>query len=158
MEMTEDRTMRFYKLAAALLAAGILSMNLTFTEAAEMEQNNNERKAVKVVQTAGRDMLGEIAPEFARLNDDVLFGEVWSRNDKLSLRDRSMVTVATLVAKGMGDSFACQYQMQEAKKNGVTRDEMAEILTHQAFYAGWPNVWAAFNSMKKAYVEEGAAK
>ena len=150
--------MRFYKLAAALLAAGILSMNLTFTEAAEMEQNNNERKAVKVVQTAGRDMLGEIAPEFARLNDDVLFGEVWSRNDKLSLRDRSMVTVATLVAKGMGDSFACQYQMQEAKKNGVTRDEMAEILTHQAFYAGWPNVWAAFNSMKKVYVEEGAAK
>ena len=150
--------MRFYKLAAALLAAGILSMNLTFTEAAEMEQNNNERKAVKVVQTAGRDMLGEIAPEFARLNDDVLFGEVWSRNDKLSLRDRSMVTVATLVAKGMGDTFACQYQMQEAKKNGVTREEMAEILTHQAFYAGWPNVWAAFNSMKKAYVEEGAAK
>ena len=150
--------MRFYKLAAALLAAGILSMNLTFTEAAEMEQNNNERKAVKVVQTAGRDMLGEIAPEFARLNDDVLFGEVWSRNDKLSLRDRSMVTVATLVAKGMGDSFACQYQMQEAKKNGVTREEMAEILTHQAFYASWPNVWAAFNSMKKAYVEEGAAK
>ena len=150
--------MRFYKLAAALLAAGILSMNLTFTEAAEMEQNNNERKAVKVVQTAGRDMLGEIAPEFARLNDDVLFGEVWSRNDKLSLRDRSMVTVATLVAKGMGDSFACQYQMQEAKKNGVTREEMAEILTHQAFYAGWPNVWPAFNSMKKAYVEEGAAK
>lgn len=150
--------MRFYKLATALLAAGILSVNLTFTEAAEMEQNNNERKAVKVVQTAGRDMLGEIAPEFARLNDDVLFGEVWSRNDKLSLRDRSMVTVATLVAKGMGDSFACQYQMQEAKKNGVTRDEMAEILTHQAFYAGWPNVWAAFNSMKKAYVEEGAAK
>lgn len=150
--------MRFYKLAAALLAAGILSMNLTFTEAAEMEQNNNERKAVKVVQTAGRDMLGEIAPEFARLNDDVLFGEVWSRNDKLSLRDRSMVTVATLVAKGMGDSFACQYQMQEAKKNGVTKEEMAEILTHQAFYAGWPNVWAAFNSMKKVYVEEGAAK
>lgn len=150
--------MRFYKLATALLAAGILSVNLTFTEAAEMEQNNNERKAVKVVQTAGRDMLGEIAPEFARLNDDVLFGEVWSRNDKLSLRDRSMVTVATLVAKGMGDSFACQYQMQEAKKNGVTRDEMAEILTYQAFYAGWPNVWAAFNSMKKAYVEEGAAK
>lgn len=150
--------MRFYKLATALLAAGILSVNLTFTEAAEMEQNNNERKAVKVVQTAGRDMLGEIAPEFARLNDDVLFGEVWSRNDKLSLRDRSMVTVATLVAKGMGDSFACQYQMQEAKKNGVTKEEMAEILTHQAFYAGWPNVWAAFNSMKKAYVEEGAAK
>lgn len=99
-------------------------------------------------------MLGDIAPEFARLNDDVLFGEVWSRNDKLSLRDRSMVTVATLVAKGMGDTFACQYQMKEAKKNGITAEEMAEILTHQAFYAGWPNVWAAFNSMKKAYVEE----
>lgn len=120
-----------------------------------MEQNNNnKREAVKVVQTAGRDMLGDIAPEFARLNDDVLFGEVWSRNDKLSLRGRSMVTVATLVAKGMGDTFACQYQMKEARKNGITAEEMAEILTHQAFYAGWPNVWAAFNSMKKAYVEE----
>lgn len=120
-----------------------------------MEQNNNnKREAVKVVQTAGRDMLGDIAPEFARLNDDVLFGEVWSRNDKLSLRDRSMVTVATLVAKGMGDTFACRYQMKEARKNGITAEEMAEILTHQAFYAGWPNVWAAFNSMKKAYVEE----
>ena len=115
-----------------------------------MEQNN-EKEAVKVGQTAGRDMLGAIAPEFARLNDDVLFGEVWSRNDKLSLRDRSMVTVATLVAKGMGETFACQYQMQEARKNGITQEEMAEILTHQAFYAGWPNVWAAFNSMKKAY-------
>ena len=101
--------MRFIKYAAAVLAAGIfLSTNLIFAEAAEMEQNN-EKEAVKVVQTAGRDMLGAIAPEFARLNDDVLFGEVWSRNDKLSLRDRSMVTVATLVAKGMGETFACQY-------------------------------------------------
>lgn len=118
------------------------------------QNSNNKREAVKVVQTAGRDMLGDIASEFARLNDDVLFGEVWSRNDNLSLRDRSMVTVATLVAKGMGDTFACQYQMKEAKKNGITADEMAEILTHQAFYAGWPNVWVAFNSMKKAYVEE----
>lgn len=85
-----------------------------------MEQNNNnKREAVKVVQTAGRDMLGDIAPEFARLNDDVLFGEVWSRNDKLSLRDRSMVTVATLVAKGMGDTFACQYQIRKPGKTAL---------------------------------------
>ena len=70
----------------------------------------------------------------------------------MSLRERSIVTVATLVAKGMGDTFACQYQMETAKNNGVNAEEMAEILTHQAFYAGWPNVWAAFNSMKKAYV------
>lgn len=126
-----------------------------FWEAEIMAENNGKCKAVKVVQTAGRDMLGDIAPEFARLNDDVLFGEVWSRNDKLSLRDRSMVTVATLVAKGMGDTFACQYQMKAAKENGITAEEMAEILTHQAFYAGWLNVWAAFNSMKKAYVSEG---
>ena len=57
-----------------------------------------------VKQTAGRDQLGDFAPQFARLNDDVLFGEVWSREDKLSLRDRSLVTVVALLAQGLVDS------------------------------------------------------
>lgn len=108
-------------------------------------------------QTAGRDALGQIAPKFAALNDDVLFGEVWSREDKLSLRDRSIVTVVTLVAKGMFDS-SFQYHMSTARTNGVTRDEMAEILTHEAFYAGWPNAWAAFRAMKEVYGENEAGK
>lgn len=74
----------------------------------------------KIIQTAGRDALGEFAPEFARLNDDVLFGEVWSRNDRLSLRDRSLVTVTSLIAMGItGNPIV--YHLQEAKKNGITR-------------------------------------
>lgn len=95
------------------------------------------KSQVKIQQTAGRDALGEFAPEFAHLNDDILFGEVWSRNDLLSLRDRSIVTVVSLMSQGLTDS-SFKYHLESAKKNGVTRTEMAEILTHAAFYAGWP--------------------
>ena len=91
----------------------------------------------KIVQTAGRDQLGNFAPEFAHLNDDILFGEVWSRNDLLSLRDRSLVTITSLISQGMTDS-SLKYHLMEAKKNGITRTEAAEIITHIAFYAGWP--------------------
>ena len=98
-------------------------------------------------QTAGRNQLGEFAPKFAELNDDVLFGEVWSREDKLSLRDRSMITVAGFIGKGMIDN-SFKHHIMNAKKNGVTKEEMAEIITHLAFYCGWPNAWAAFNIAK----------
>lgn len=106
-----------------------------------------------VKQTAGRDALGEIAPKFAELNDDVLFGEVWSRENELSLRDRSLITVTALLSKGITDN-SLRYHFESAKKNGITRDEMAEILTHLAFYAGWPNAWAGFNIMKEVYKED----
>lgn len=89
----------------------------------------------KIKQTAGRDQLGDFAPEFARLNDDILFGEVWSRNDRLSLRDRSVVTITSLISQGITDS-SLKYHLQTAKANGVTRTEIAEIITHAAFYAG----------------------
>ena len=85
-----------------------------------------------VKQTAGRDALGEFAPKFAELNDEVLFGQVWSREDKLSLRDRSLVTVVALMAQGLTDS-AFRYHLTAAKNNGITRTEIAEILTH-----AWP--------------------
>ena len=106
-----------------------------------------------VKQTAGRNMLGEFAPKFAQLNDDVLFGEVWSREDKLSLKMRSILTVTTLVAKGMFDT-SFEHHMANAKNNGVTREEMSEILTHVAFYAGWPNAWAAFRAALEVYGDE----
>ncbi|MGN0669725.1 MAG: carboxymuconolactone decarboxylase family protein [Oscillospiraceae bacterium] len=103
--------------------------------------------------TAGRDELGEFAPKFAELNDDILFGEVWSREDKLSLRDRSIVTVTALMAGGILDS-SLKFHILNAKKNGVTAEEMAEILTHAAFYAGWPKAWAAFRMAKEVYENE----
>ena len=86
----------------------------------------------KIVQTAGRTQLGTFAPEFARLNDDILFGEVWSRNDLLSLRDRSLVTLTSLISQGITDS-SLTYHLQEAKKNGITRTEIAEIITPHFF-------------------------
>lgn len=96
------------------------------------------------------DALGDFAPKFAELNDDVLFGEVWSREDKLPARDRSIVTVTALMASGVLDS-SLAFHIGEAKKNGVTKEEMAEILTHAAFYAGWPKAWAAFRMAKEIY-------
>ncbi|MBD5242812.1 MAG: gamma-carboxymuconolactone decarboxylase [Barnesiella sp.] len=107
----------------------------------------------KIIQTAGRDALGEFAPEFAHLNDDILFGEVWSRNDLLSLRDRSLVTITSLISQGITDS-SLTYHLQEAKKNGITRTEAAEIITHIAFYAGWPKAWGAFRLAKDVWNED----
>lgn len=104
-------------------------------------------------QSAGHDALGKFAPAFAHFNDDVLFGEVWSRTDKLSARDRSIVTVTALVAQGLTDSsFA--YHLASAKKNGVTQTEIAEILTHAAFYIGWSKAWAAFRMAKEIWSED----
>ena len=108
-----------------------------------------------VKQTAGRDALGEFAPKFAQLNDDVLFGEVWSREDKLSLRDRSLVTVVALMSRGLVDS-SFQYHLATARQNGITRREIAEILTHAAFYAGWPKAWTAFHMAKEVWADDDA--
>ena len=107
-------------------------------------------------QTAGRTQLGEFAPKFAELNDDVLFGEVWSREAELPAKIRSIITVSALVSKGIADSSLTAH-LQSAKRNGVSRQEMAELLTHLAFYAGWPNAWAAFRLAKEVYAEEDAA-
>lgn len=106
-----------------------------------------------VKQTAGRNQLGAFAPKFAELNDDVLFGQVWSREEQLSLRDRSLVTVVSLMAQGLTDS-SLTYHLQEAKKNGITKAEIAEIVTHAAFYCGWPKAWAVFRLAKEVWNED----
>lgn len=103
-----------------------------------------------IKQTAGRNQLGDFAPKFAELNDDVLFGEVWSREDKLSLRDRSLVTIVALMSQGLtDDSF--KYHLMNAKINGITKEEIVEIITHAAFYAGWPKAWAVFRMAKEIW-------
>ena len=94
-----------------------------------------------VKQTAGRDALG------------VLFGQVWSREEQLSLRDRSLVTVTALMAQGLVDS-SFQYHLMTAKKNGITKTEIAEVITHAAFYVGWPKAWAAFSMAKEVWKDE----
>lgn len=102
--------------------------------------------------TAGRDALGKFAPKFAQLNDDVLFGEVWSREEELSSRDRSLITVTALISSGVVDS-SLKFHMQKAKENGIKKDEISEVLTHIAFYIGWPKAWAAFNMAKEIWEE-----
>lgn len=100
--------------------------------------------------TAGRDAMNEFAPKFAQLNDDVLFGEVWSREEQLSPRDRSLITVSALMASGILDT-SLLHHIERAKANGVIQEEMAEVLTQLAFYAGWPKAWAALRMAKEVY-------
>lgn len=106
----------------------------------------------KIVQTAGRDQLGIFAKDFAHFNDDVLFGENWNNND-IDLKTRCIITVVSLVSQGIIDS-SLKYHLQNAKNNGVTKSEIAAILTHNAFYAGWPKAWAAFNLAKEVWSED----
>ena len=105
-----------------------------------------------VKQTAGRDALGEFAPEFAHFNDDILFGENWN-NEDIYLKTRSLITVTALIAQGMTDS-SLKFHILNAKNYGVSRKEMAAVITHVAFYAGWPKAWAAFRLAKEVYETE----
>ena len=104
-------------------------------------------------QTAGRDNLGNLAPKFAELNDDVLFGEIWSREDKLNPRDRSMITIAGLFGKGIVEGpFESHIAM--GKAHGITKTEIVEVITQLAFYCGWPLAWKAFPIVDKIYGED----
>ncbi len=105
-----------------------------------------------ITQTAGRTALGDFAPQFAELNDDVLFGDAVWNDSTLSLHDRSMVTISILLGKGMTDqSFRAHLEM--GKKHGITRKEIAALLTQAAFYAGWPNAWAGFRIAKEVWAD-----
>lgn len=105
-----------------------------------------------IKQTAGRDALGDFAPMFAHLNDDVLFGEVWNEA-AISVKTRCIVTLVSLMASGITDS-SLQYHLENAKKNGVTREEIAAIITHATMYVGWPKGWAVFRMAKEVWSEE----
>lgn len=103
-------------------------------------------------QTAGRDNLGKLAPEFARLNDDVLFGEVWAREDKLSLRDRSLITISALFA--MGTYPQLKSHLAIGKEHGLTKEEVVEAVTQLAFYCGWPKAWSTFSMIEETYGDD----
>lgn len=106
--------------------------------------------AKKFIQTAGRSALGEFAPDFAHFNDDVLFGENWNNQD-IDVKTRSIITVAALMSSGITDS-SLVYHLKNAKAHGVTQKEIAAVITHVAFYAGWPKGWAVFNLAKEVWV------
>ena len=108
--------------------------------------------AEKIVQTAGRDSLGEFAPDFAHYNDDILFGENWNNGD-IDLKTRCIVTVTALMASGITDN-SLKYHLQNAKNHGVTKEEAAAIITHATMYVGWPKGWAVFRQAKEVWGEE----
>ncbi|MCD8145664.1 MAG: carboxymuconolactone decarboxylase family protein [Clostridiales bacterium] len=109
----------------------------------------------KIVQTAGRNALGDFAPEFAHFNDDVLFGENWNNCD-IDHKTRCLITVVALMSSGITDS-SLTYHLENAKKAGVTKKEIAAVITHTAFYTGWPKGWAVFNLAKEVWAEDAAS-
>ena len=110
----------------------------------------------KITQTAGRQRLGEFAPMFAHLNDDVLFGEVWNE-EAIDVKTKCIITVVSLMASGITDS-SLGYHLQNAKNNGVTKEEIAAIITHATMYVGWPKGWAVFRQAKDIWNEEAPVK
>ena len=106
----------------------------------------------KITQTAGRVQLGDFAPMFAHLNDDVLFGEVWNE-EAIDVKTKCIITVVSLMASGITDS-SLGYHLQNAKNNGVTKAEIAAIITHSTMYVGWPKGWAVFRMAKEIWNEE----
>lgn len=106
----------------------------------------------KIVQTAGREQLGAFAPLFAHFNDDILFGEEWN-SKALDLKMRCIITVVALISSGITDA-SLRYHLQNAKNNGVEKAEIADIITHIAFYVGWPKAWAAFNMAKEVWQDK----
>lgn len=99
--------------------------------------------------TAGRDQLGDFAPKFAEINDDILFGQVWSREDELVRRDRSLITIVSLISLGAFEQLP--FHMITAKNNGLTKEEVSEVITQLAFYTGWPKAWSTFAVAKEVY-------
>ena len=87
-----------------------------------------------------QQLVGDFAPKLAELTDDVLFGDVWERAE-LSPRDRSLVTVAALIANGNTEQLPGH--LSRAKQNGLSETELAEVIIHLAFYAGWPRAMSA---------------
>lgn len=110
-----------------------------------------DKKTNKITQTAGRTQLGDFAPEFAHFNDDVLFGENWNNQD-IDVKTRSIITVVSLMSMGITDS-SLEHHLLNAKNNGVTKSEIAAIITHNAFYAGWPKAWAVFRLAKNVWTD-----
>ena len=98
----------------------------------------------------GRRAIGDIAPKLAELTDDVLFDDVWNRPG-LAARDRSLITVAALIAGG--DAEQLRFHLGRARENGVTQSELIEAITHLAFYAGWPKAMTAANVAKQIFAE-----
>jgi 4-carboxymuconolactone decarboxylase len=138
--------------AAVIAATGALSA-VQASEQDGLVAGTTPRTVEK--QTAGRKNLGDFAPKFAELNDDVLFGQIWSRTPQLSVRDRSLITIAALFSAGQFPQLKSHLAL--GKAHGVTRQEAVEAITQLAFYCGWPKAWSALPLVREVYGEDKGA-
>lgn len=99
-------------------------------------------------RSRAQELMGDFAPKLAELTDDVLYGDVWERTD-LSPRDRSLVTVAALIANGNTEQLSSHLKL--ARANGLSETELAEVMIHLAFYAGWPRAVSAILVAKDVF-------
>ena len=153
MKIAKENRMNKWIAFILAVAIGIPVMAVDMQETKTNRNKEGRTVAEKVVQTAGRNVLGDLAPEFAHYNDDILFGEVWNKQDVLDLRQRSMITVAGLMGLGITDN-SLKYHIGNAKNHGVTKAEMVDEITQLAFYLGWPKAWAVFPMVKEVYEED----
>ncbi|KRE89283.1 gamma-carboxymuconolactone decarboxylase [Paenibacillus sp. Soil766] len=109
--------------------------------------------AHREIVSSARESFGEFAPAFVGYSEDVLFGDLW-RREQLSLRDRSMITVTALVMGGMTDELP--YHLRLAVENGLKSEELVEAITHLAFYAGWPRAASALQVAKGVFLSDSA--
>jgi 4-carboxymuconolactone decarboxylase len=105
-------------------------------------------KKAKSKPSTARKMYGDIAPKLIELTDNVLFGDVWERT-QLSKRDRSLITVSTLIALNRMEQLP--FHLERALSNGITREELIEVITHLAFYSGWPTSMSALGRAKELF-------
>lgn len=112
--------------------------------------NVAERGIVMAEKTRAQQLVADIAPKLADLTDEVLFGDVW-RRPELSPRDRSLVTVASLISTGSTEQLESHLRL--ARQNGLTDAELVEAIVHLAFYAGWPRAMSAVHVAKRVFAE-----
>ena len=142
----------FKKISIVILTLFIFQNSFALAKKYEDKNMKNTKETQKITQSAGRDQLGNFAPEFAHYNDDILFGENWNNHD-IDTKTRSIITMTALISQGITDT-SLKYHLQNAKNHGVTKAEAAAIITNTAFYAGWPKAWAAFNLAKEVWNDE----
>jgi 4-carboxymuconolactone decarboxylase len=102
-------------------------------------------------ESTAQKMVGDFAPKIVELTDEVLFGDIWERK-QLSPRDRSLITVASLITGGNTEQLS--FHLNKAKENGISQQELVEVITHLAFYAGWPKAMSAIRVAKELFEKE----
>jgi 4-carboxymuconolactone decarboxylase len=131
--------------------AAVIAVLVGMSGPAQTQQTKELPAMAKTGQTRAQQLMGDVAPKLAELTDSVLFGDVWERPG-LAKRDRSLVTISALIAMNRPDQLRSHLAL--ARQNGVTETEIVEVITHLAFYAGWPNAVSAVAVAREAFAQK----